>query len=87
MQLIEIIQSGQFVIIESSIVIAADGGTIAFTLMDSQENEHPFYLDRRIESKTRNHFYVNAYPGFADALYIGENLTLLAAVEKVIVQN
>ncbi|MGJ4789492.1 hypothetical protein [Leptospira koniambonensis] len=84
MHLLEIIQNGQFTIIENTIAVAADGGTVAFILIDSRKDKYTFYLDRRIESETINHFYINEYPGSIDSLSIGENPTLLAVVERML---
>ncbi|GHN02262.1 hypothetical protein WSM22_37510 [Cytophagales bacterium WSM2-2] len=65
------------------ISVAADGGTIAFELLDAEGETHQFFIDRRIRSDTRDHLYSGQYPGSKDSIYLGMNEGILNELEKI----
>lgn len=64
------------------VAVACDGGTICFELIDSDNENHILFIDRRIESKTINHLYANHYPSEPDSVHLGMNEELLNTIEK-----
>ncbi len=60
-----------------TLAVAGDGGTICFELIDSENEVHLLFLDKRIKSKTINHFYANQYPNKPGSIHLGVNLELL----------
>ncbi len=67
----------------NKVAVAGDGGTICFELVDCDNEHHFLFIDRRIDSKTINHFYANNYPGETDSIHLGLNEDLLIEIEKI----
>ena len=64
------------------VAVAGDGGTICFELIDSDNESHILFIDKRIESKTMNHLYANQYPNEPNSVHLGMNEELLKTIDK-----
>ena len=69
-------------IVFDNLAAAGDGGTICFELIDSDNERHTLFIDKRMESETMNHLYAHRYPSAPDAVHLGMNEQLLKTIEK-----
>lgn len=70
--------------IQKDMYVAADGGTIYFTVKDDNGDTYKLYLDGRIKSETKNVFYKDAYPGREGSVQLGHNDELVAKVKTAL---
>ncbi len=69
--------------IEPEYAVALDGGTVGFRL-DIGSEKFDICLDRRIDTNTRDEFYLGGYPGSEGSVPLGKSEKLLSALEKLI---
>lgn len=68
--------------IQPNMQIASDGGTIAFAVKDDSGIAHTLFLDRRINSDSKDTFYKGAYPGAEGSVELGKNDDLVIKLES-----
>ena len=61
--------------------VAADGGTLAYSFTDARGTDHNLFVDRRIKTSTRDHFYADSYPKSSDSRYLGYFPEVLTRIE------
>lgn len=75
MEILEALKN-EYKIITEDIKIAADGGTVSFSILDCENIKHCLHLDNRIDSKTTEQFYADFYPGSENSIYVGDCIQL-----------
>jgi hypothetical protein len=69
--------------IDPEYAVALDGGTVGFSLTLGSK-KHDMYLDRRLNSSTRDEFYIGDYPGNEGSTYLGKSDKLKSALDEIV---
>ena len=70
-----------------TIAVAADGGTLCFQLCDADGEIHEVFIDRRINTSTRDHLYAVAYPDKANTVWYGYDSRLVDTINSILTGN